>query len=253
MPKEKRIALSIIYDFCRTADDIADEGFIDAKERLDALRAEVKNIFDNSPKTPLGSALRAVLEKYPMPERYFTDLIDGVERDLKTPVRFDTFEDLKWYMYRVAGVVGKMCVEIFGYTNEQTKEYAEILGYAVQLTNIIRDIEQDAKIDRVYLPKEDLDGFALTEEDILSAKRQTKLKDLLLFELERAQNYYEKADFILPAEDFKAMLAARAMGNIYCALLKKLQKNPCRFNSKKIKLNKLEKFFILLKTFMEKP
>jgi phytoene synthase len=253
LPEEKRAALSIIYDFCRTADDIADEGFADAKERLAALRDEVKNVFNRNPKTPLGNALIPVLEKYPIPEQYFADLLDGVERDLQTPVCFDTFEDLKWYMRRVAGVVGKMCVEIFGYTNPQAKEYADTLGYAVQLTNILRDIEQDAKINRIYIPKEDLETFGLTEEDLLAPKLSAKLKEVLLFELARAQNYYKEAKALLPKEDFKNLLAARAMGNIYYALFKKLQKTPCRFDAKKIKLNKLEKFFILFKTFLERP
>jgi phytoene synthase len=108
-------------------------------------------------------------------------------------------------------------------------------------------------MNRIYIPKEDIKSFALAEEDILSHKSSAKLKEILFFELERAQNYYEKAKFLMSKEDFKNMLPARAMGNIYYALLKKLQEKPCRFNGKKIKLNKLEKFFILLKTFMERP
>jgi phytoene synthase len=145
-----------------------------------------------------------------------------------------------------------MCIEIFGYKSEQTKDYAEALGNAVQLTNIVRDIAEDAKINRIYIPKEDMEKFGVTEEDILRQKETRKIRALLLFELERAQEYYDKARVLLTREDFKNMLSARAMGNIYEALLKKLQKIPCVLTGKKLKLSKIEKIWILLKTWREK-
>lgn len=253
LPEEKKEALSIIYTFCRLADDIVDEGYSDAKERLADLRKEIKLVFEGAPSTELGKDLKKVIKAFPIPEQYFTDLIDGVERDLDNPVRFDTLGDLKWYMYRVASIVGLMCIEIFGYKNPNSKEYAEAMGYAVQLTNIVRDICPDSKINRLYIPKEDLESFGVSEQDLFSCKDTRKVNALLFFEMERAQDYYNKARSLLPKEDFKSLLAARAMGNIYEAILKKLQKTPCRLGGKKIKLSKLEKVKILIKTWRENP
>jgi phytoene synthase len=254
LSKEKRKALGIIYDFCRAADDIADDGLCDAKERLKGLRAETALVFEHKPLTPLGAALSDVADNYPISKDTLIDLIDGVERDLQTPVRFETIDDLKWYTRRVAGAVGLMCIEIFGYSNPAAKNYAVALGHAVQLTNIARDICEDAKINRIYIPKEDLERFSLTEEDILNpAADRAKLQSLLLYQLERAADYFQKAAALLPKEDFAALLPARAMGNIYLALLKKLRKNPCPFGGKKIKLSKLEKVLILFQTWRENP
>jgi len=245
LPKQKREALGVIYAFCRMADDIVDEGFIDAKERLAALRAEIRK-----PQTPLCKDLAEVMKKYNIPHQYFTDLIDGMARDLQTPVRFETFEDLKWYMYRAASVVGLMCIEVFGYLNPAAREYAVNLGYAVQLTNIARDVHEDALINRIYLPKEDMQKFGVSEEDILNGKCP---QDLLLYQLNKAQDYYAAAAKLLPGEDFKTLMPARAMGNIYYEILKKLQKTPCGCVGKKIKLNKAQKLLVLYKTWRENP
>ena len=241
--------LSAVYAFCRAADDIADEGYAGAPERLDALRAEL-----TAPKTPLGMALAQVMADYPgIKKQYFDDLLDAMTQDLKTPLRLENTNDLMLYMYRVAGVVGLMCIEIFGYKNQKTKDFALTLGYAVQLTNILRDIEEDAKINRVYIPKEDLRLFGLTADNMISPGNHDKLKNLMLFEAARAEVFYNLAAKQLPPEDFKAMLPARAMGNIYRALLDAIQKNPCRQGAKKIKLNKLQKIYILYKTWRENP
>jgi len=251
LPEEKKEALGIVYSFCRLADDIVDEGYSDAPQQLAILREAVDAAFENRASTELGRALQGVIQKYPIPKQYFLDVIDGVSRDLNTPVRFETYGDLKWYMYRVASAVGLMCIEIFGYTNPACKQYAEIMGYAVQMTNILRDIKEDAAINRIYLPKEDLDKFGLSEQDILKPAENTRLNDLLVFEAKRAQNYYDEARRLLPKEDFNSLMAARAMGNIYEAVLHKILKMPCRAAVKKIKLSKWEKFFILIKTWRE--
>ena len=240
LPREKRDALGTIYAFCRLADDIVDEGFPDARERLAALRASIKS--DNE--------LKKVIEKYNIPQHYFTDLIDGMARDLQTPVRFGTFEDLKWYLHRAASVVGLMCIEVFGYKNPAARDYAINLGYAVQLTNIARDWREDALINRIYFPKEDIQKFGVWTEDILSGRCP---KELLLHMLEKAQYYYDTAAKLLPKEDFKTLLPARAMGNIYYEIFKKLQKTPCGQAGKKIKLNKAQKLIVLYKTWRETP
>ena len=245
LPREKREALGIIYAFCREADDLVDEGFPDAKKRLNALRLEIK-----SPQTPPGKELAEVIKKYNIPKHYFTDLIDGMARDLETPVRFDTFEDLKWYLHRAASVVGLMCIEVLGYTNPAARDYAVNLGYAVQLTNIARDWREDALINRIYFPQEYMKEFGVWKQDILDGRCP---QELLLRVLKQAQDYYDTAAQLLPKEDFQTLLPARAMGNIYYEIFKKLQKTPCPGEGKKIKLNKAQKLIILYKTWREKP
>ena len=249
LSKTKKQALQSVYAFCRVADDIVDEGFEDAKERLITLRTELDNIYQNKPQTDLGKQLCPVVRDFSIPKQYFSDLIDGCKKDLQPALRYETFGDLQWYTYRVASTVGLMCIQIFGYKNEKTKDYAIALGHAVQLTNIIRDIAEDAKINRIYIPKQDMETFGVTQEDILQLKDTQKTRALLFFEAKKAREMFSKAEKMLPKEDSKSMLAARAMGNIYKAILNKLISRPCRLSDKKIKLNKVEKIIILFKTW----
>jgi phytoene synthase len=252
LSKDKRAALSSIYSFCRFADDAVDDYTQNAPELLQNLRDELDRIFNGVPQTELGRDLKSVISEFPIPKQYFADVIDGVSRDLKTPVRFGTFDDLKWYMKRVAGAVGLMCVEIFGYKNETSKIYAKELGYAVQLTNILRDIAEDAKLNRVYIPRQILERFGVCESDVLNLRNCAKLKALLSFMAELAENYYLNAKKILPREDLRSLMAARAMGNIYFRLLRKIKKSDYKITDTKIRVGAAEKFFIILKTLTEK-
>ncbi|MDR1123530.1 MAG: squalene/phytoene synthase family protein [Elusimicrobiota bacterium] len=252
LDKEQKAALGAVYAFCRAADDIVDDGLPDAAARLAALREGIENIFagraNNAPE------LAAAIGKYKLPKIYFTDLLDGMASDLRAQVRFKTYEDLHWYMYRAAGVVGLMCVEIFCCKSPRSHAYAAALGEAVQFTNILRDIEEDAAAGRLYIPEEDLRKFKLTQTDLLQpAVSAPRLAPLMAFEFERARGLYARAAALLPKKDFAALLPARAMGNIYRAVLEKLQKTPCRFNGKKVKLSKLEKLYILYQTWRAKP
>ena len=249
LSKEQKEALGIIYAFCRLADDIVDETPVTAPAQLVALRQELEQVFGGTPGTELGHDLKKVISEFPIPKNYFFDLLEGVESDLKTPVRCQTQERLNWYMYRVASVVGLMCIEIFGYRNHASKKYAVTLGYAVQLTNILRDIAEDAQINRIYLPLDDLQKFKVTEEDFLTLKHTENLKNLLVYEADKAQKLYDKARELLPKEDFKTLLAARAMGAIYEEILFKLKQKSCLPCEKKIKLSKWAKIRILFKTW----
>ena len=242
LSKKQKKALSIIYAFCRYADDIVDDNMEQAPDLLAKLRAELTMIT-----TDFAVELSQVIEQYAIPRDYFFDLIDGVESDLREPVRFETFKDLEWYIYRVAGVVGLMCIHIFGFKNPKTKDYAITLAKAVQMTNILRDIAEDSKIDRIYLPLEDLRKFNVSEEDILQAKKTDEIKNLLAFERQITENFYKQAELMLPKEDFKTMLPARIMGNIYKAIFNKTK--ACKIYKNKIKLSKLHKIFIILKTW----
>lgn len=251
LSKEQKEALGIIYAFCRLADDIVDDTPKTAPVQLADLTLELEQVYGGTPKTELGKDLQKVIQKFPIPKKYPFILIEGVERDLHIPVRYQTQEQLNWYMYRVASAVGLMCIEIFGYKNPMSRKYAETLGYAVQLTNILRDIAEDAKINRIYLPLEDLQKFQVSEEDILTLKHTAEVKNLFDFELDKAQKLYDEARKILPKEDFKTLLAARAMGAIYEEILFKLKQQSCLPCEKKIKLSKLQKLLILFKTWRE--
>ena len=186
LSKEQKEALGIIYAFCRLADDIVDDTPQTAPAQLAELTAELEQVFNGAPKTELGKDLQKVIKKFPIPQQYFYDLIEGVKSDLNTPVRYQTQEQLNWYMYRVASVVGLMCIEIFGYKNPTSKKYAETLGYAVQLTNILRDIFEDAKINRIYLPSDDLQKFKVSSEDILNLQHTAEVKNLFDFEIDKS-------------------------------------------------------------------
>lgn len=249
LSKEQKEALGIVYSFCRLTDDIVDDTPATAPEQLKDLREEIELIFNGKPKTELGKDLKKVLAKFSIPKEYFFALIEGVESDLKIPVRFKTQEDLNWYMYRVASVVGFMCIEIFGYKNPIAKQYAETLGYAVQLTNILRDIYEDKSLNRIYLPLEDLAKFNISEDEFLALNPSEKLKSLLSYEADKAQKLYDKAHQLLPEEDFKTLLAARAMGLIYEEILFKIKQKSCLPQEKKIQLSKLEKICILFKAW----
>ena len=242
LSKKQKEALGIVYAFCRYADDIVDDNYEQAPALLTQLRAELTMIT-----TDFAAHLAQVIEDYSIPREYFFNLIDGVESDLREPVRFETFKDLEWYIYRVAGVVGLMCIHIFGFKNPKTKDYAITLAKAVQMTNILRDIAEDSTIDRIYLPLEDLQRFNVSQDDILQQKNTPQIKALLAFERERTESFYKQAQELLPKEDFKTMLAARIMGNIYRAIFNKTK--ACKIFKHKIKLSKLRKIFIILNTW----
>lgn len=253
MPKHKKEALGIIYAFCRLADDTVDENYPDAQDRLNALYAEVNLVYGGVPQTDLGKDLQPVVKEFNIPKHYLTDLLDGMQQDLQPVVRCQNEQEQQLYMYRVAGTVGLMCLNVFGYTNPQSVEYAKMLGNAVQLTNILRDISADAAINRIYIPLDLMAQYGVTQDDILSFRNIPAVAQLLKQQEQQAREYYKQAFALLPKEDFKQLLAARAMGNIYYSILLKLQEKGCSLGGKKIKLSKWDKLLVLFKTWREKP
>ena len=176
LPKEKRDAISAVYAFCREADDAVDEpGARDPRELLTEWRAEIARTYDGHPTLPLTRSLAAAIDRFNLTRTYFEGILNGCEMDLTT-LRYATFEALYGYCYHVAGEVGLLCMEIFGYRSERMKEYAVKLGLAFQLTNILRDVGTDAEWGRIYLPQEDLKRFNVSEEWIL---RKLKVRHLL--------------------------------------------------------------------------
>ncbi len=225
---ERRRALHAVYAFCRFIDDIADdESPSDARSLLTRWREELACVYGGVPTRAISRALADSARHFNIPRDYFDEIIAGVEMDL-TRKRYTTFEELRLYCYRVASAVGLICIEIFGYTNPAARIYAEKLGIAFQLTNILRDVKEDAGRSRIYLPQEDLARFDVTEEEILHSVYSPNFVRLMEFEAARTRNFYREADAALPAEDRSSLLTAEAMRLIYGALLDRIVRSNYR-------------------------
>jgi phytoene synthase len=228
LPVERRRALYAVYAFCRFVDDIADdEDVAHPMARLERWRRELQNVYVGAVERPVSRALAANVHRFNIPQRYFEEVIDGVEMDL-TRKRYATFAELSLYCRRVASAVGLICIEIFGYRNPSTRIYAERLGLAFQVTNIIRDVREDAARDRIYLPREDLERFGVSERDILESAYTPGFNQLMEFEATRAQQVYHEAADALPPEDRSTMVAAEGMRLIYSALLARISRSGYR-------------------------
>jgi len=224
LPKLRREAITALYAFCREVDDIADECHdIDiARTKLAWWRAEIGNLYAGKPQHPVTKALATPIKDYALEEKHFQEIIDGMEMDLNQS-RYVDFDELQLYCYRVASVVGILAASIFGYTNPATLLYAHDLGLAFQLTNITRDVGEDARRDRIYLPLEELEKFNVSEHDILHGHESDNVKQLLDFQIDRAESYYDKAFSQLPAEDRKAQRTGLIMAAIYRAVLDEIK------------------------------
>ena len=251
LPKEKRRAIRSIYAFCRHSDDIADQDVpIDEKQRqLDEWRRELDVCFSGDPSIPMMKDLQECVSEYSIPKDYFEELILGVEMDLEQS-RYQTFDDLYLYCYRVASIVGLMCIEVFEYTEPETKKYAEYLGIALQLTNILRDVGDDAAMDRIYIPLEDIKTYELKEQDILQKNYTAQFTNLAAFHAERAEEYYKRASSALPSKDRRNMLAAQIMGQVYHSVLEKIRANEFQVFDGRTSLSKLQKLLIALQVWL---
>jgi len=251
LPAEKRKALRAIYALCRSLDDVADEspGRPEASEALLKWTTEIINMYQGTPSHPLTVGLKPYIDRYSIQQKYFLELIKGVEMDL-TKNRYNTFDELHRYCYRVASVVGLICAEVFGYQNAVTLGYAVDLGIAFQLTNILRDIKADATNGRIYLPLEDLKRFGYAEEDLFSSLYNQAFVEMMRFETARAWSYYWRAEETLPREDRKAMVAAEIMRAIYSTLLRKIENSNYNVFSAPPQLSKPYKLYIAFKTWI---
>jgi len=269
LPRQKREALYAIYAFCRLTDDLVDEipstlsadlhhraapgpsSSADASagmpavsgtplERLNAWRAELAACFRSEATHPVTQRLAEVIRDFRIPHSYFEELLNGVEMDL-TKFRYATFAELEQYCHRVAGVVGLMCIETFGYRHPATRQYAEYLGTAFQLTNILRDLAGDAERGRIYLPQEDLLRFGCAEEELMARRMTPAFLDLMRFEAERARGFYASARRTLPPEDRRNMLAAEIMRAIYARILDRIERTGFDVFSGRIRLSDRER------------
>jgi phytoene synthase len=247
----RRRALHAVYAFCRLADDIADDPAVrgDRVKLLARWRAELRAAYEGTSQHPVGVAISDAVRRFQLPEEIFLDLLRGVESDLSGEP-METFEDLYLYCYRVASSVGLLVVRILEARDPRVLDYAEKLGIAVQLTNVLRDVGEDAASGRIYLPREDLARMGVPPETLREGKMTEEIRLLLAVYAERARIYYEKAAQALPAEERHKLRAAEAMGRIYRALLEELQAKgfPCLERS--LRLSKPRRIAIAASAFL---
>lgn len=251
LPAEKRDAMCALYAFCREVDDVADDESSpvdERRKRLDEWRSDLKKIYDgNEPSIEVNRELKEIINKYKLPYFLFDELLKGVGMDLEIK-RYNTFDELDLYCYRVASVVGLLSLEIFGYTEQKTKEFAIHLGKALQFTNILRDVRNDAARGRIYIPLEEMKRFGVSEEEILNGVYSERFRKLAESIAERAKNHFRQARKTLPTEDKNSMIAAELMGEIYWHLLKKIENQGFNvLGENKIRLGKLKKILIALR------
>ena len=253
LPKHKRDGMSALYAFCREVDDIADNEAVPLEERREALnrwRADVARACgEDSPEMAVNKELQPFIHQHHLPFGLFDELIRGVEMDLEIK-RYETYEQLEQYCYRVASVVGLLSIEIFGYTDPATREYADALGKALQLTNILRDVRADAEQGRIYLPRAELARFKISEDEILRFKYTERFYALASDLAQRARRYYQRAREILPEQDRRSMAAAELMGSVYWRLLRKLERQRFAvFGPEPARLSKGQKLLLILRSW----
>jgi phytoene synthase len=251
LPPERRRAITALYAFCREVDDVVDETS-DAQlaaAKLAWWRLEVANLFAQKPQHPVTKALSVYKNQFSITAERLNEIIDGMEMDL-TQTRYLDWPGLERYCYRVASVVGLLAAGIFGYRDPRTLEYARNLGIAFQLTNIIRDVGEDARKNRIYLPMDDLKKFGVPASDILNANETEDFRKLLAFEVSRAKQFYEKAFQSLPPIDRRAQRPGLIMAAIYRALLEEIEAGGFHVLRSKTSLTPLRKFWIAWKTWI---
>lgn len=257
LPAERHDALCAFYAFCRFLDDITDQpssvlplaeqGDATARLRmlLDAWREELQRCYAGTPRHPISYALSHTVRRFPIAREHVAGIIDGVAMDLQR-TRYATFAELYEYCYRVASLVGLVCIEILGYRNPNARMYAINLGIAFQLTNILRDVGEDARRGRIYLPQEDLVRFGYSEQELTRGVYNEAFVRVMHFEGKRAQGYYDQAVRYLAPEDRHSLAAAEAMRLIYWHLLNKLTARRFAVFDRRITLHRSYKICLAL-------
>lgn len=246
---DRRNAITALYAFCREVDDIVDSpGEANIKQiKLDWWRQEIGNLFTNTPQHPITRALAQPIKQFSLAQEHFLEIIDGMEMDLQVS-HYPDFKALNLYCHRVAGVVGILSAEIFGFQDRQTLKYAHNLGIAFQLTNIIRDVYDDMRHDRLYLPLEELAQFGVTENQILQGQFNDAFKQLIQFQIQRAMEYYQRAMMQLPEVDRYNQRAGLIMAAIYQRLLEEIRRDSAKILEQRISLSPLRKLWIAWRT-----
>ena len=252
LPEAQRRAITALYAFCREVDDVVDEctDTTVARMKLAWWRKEVAGAYQGQPQHPVTRALSEVAGQFNLQERHLQEIIDGMEMDLEYD-RYPDFDALKLYCYRVASVVGLLSAEIFGYQDQRTLQYAADLGMAFQLTNIIRDVGEDARRGRVYLPLDELQQYGVSIADISQARETDNFRRLMEFQIRRALEYYERAFEQLPAADRKPQRAGIIMAAIYRTLLEEIRADGCHVLTQRTSLTPIRKLWIAWKTWIK--
>ncbi len=251
LPKPRREAITALYAFCREVDDIADEcaDASLARTKLEWWRTGLANTFADRPTHPVSQALLPAIRAYDLALEQFEEIIDGMEMDLQY-VRYADFKALQLYCYRVASVVGQLAAAIFGYSDRKTLKYAHDLGMAFQLTNIIRDVGEDARRNRIYLPQDELAQFGVTESDLLQGHASTGFRALMAHQVARARAFYQQALQALPPQDRKSQRPGLMMAAIYQKLLNEIERDDFRVLHQRITLTPLRKLWIAWRTWV---
>jgi phytoene synthase len=252
LPPNRRHAITALYAFCREVDDVVDECHDPsiAATKLVWWRQELARLYAGKPEHPVTQALLPALAEFNLPQEQLLEIIDGMEMDLQQS-RYLDFKALSLYCYRVAAVVGLLAAEIFGYQDRKTQKYAHDLGMAFQLTNIIRDVGEDARIGRIYLPIDELQRFEVTAADILNARYSDNFRRLIEFQIERAEQYYTQAVSELPAGDRKAQRPGLVMATIYRTLLDEIKRDGCQVLTQRTSLTPVRKLWIAWRTWIK--
>ncbi|WP_079432968.1 presqualene diphosphate synthase HpnD [Zoogloea sp. LCSB751] len=251
LPPERRQAITALYAFCREVDDVVDEchDMQIAQTKLDWWRQQVDQIYTGTPQHPVGQALQAVNKQFPLPREQLLEIIDGMQMDLQQ-TRYLDWKALQLYCYRVASVVGLLSAEIFGYSNRQTLKYAHDLGMAFQLTNIIRDVGEDARRGRIYLPIDELQRFNVPARQILDGQHTDGFRELMAFQTQRARQFYDQAFAQLPDEDRKAQRPGLVMAAIYRTLLDEIEADGFQVLDRRTSLTPVRKIWIAGRTWL---
>lgn len=251
LPAERRRAITALYAFCREVDDVVDEctdpGI--ARIKLDWWRTETDLMLQGAPTHPVTKALRPHLLPFALDGKYLHAIIDGMAMDLE-PARYPDFVSLKNYCWHVASVVGILSASIFGATRPETLQYAEKLGLAFQLTNIIRDVGEDVRMGRIYLPQDELAQFGVTAADLLNAKHSQAFEELMAFQAQRAQATYDEAFAMLPAADRRAQKPGLIMAAIYRTLLEEIALDGYRVLDRRVSLTPIRKLWLAWKAYV---
>lgn len=251
LPKEKRAAITALYAFCREVDDAVDECSDPqiARIKLAWWREELGNLYRGQPQHPVSRALLPAVRHHDLPREQFEEIIDGMEMDLEHH-RYADFKALQLYCYRVASVVGQLAATVFGASDRRTLKYAHDLGLAFQLTNIIRDVGEDARRNRIYLPLDELARFGVSEQDILAGRHTPAFRALMAFQASRARELYARALAQLPAADRRNQRPGLAMAAIYQALLTEIERDGFQVLDRRTALTPLRKLWLAWKTWV---
>ncbi|MBR7800278.1 presqualene diphosphate synthase HpnD [Undibacterium fentianense] len=251
LPQGKRQAITALYAFCREVDDVVDDCTDEtvARNKLIWWRQEIQSMLKANPTHPVTKALLPHIQRFQIEGAHLLAVIDGMEMDLNQN-RYLDFIGLQKYCWHVAGVVGIMSASIFGIQNPQTKRFAEKLGLAFQMTNIIRDVGEDARKGRIYLPVNELQQFNVPASDLLNARHSDAFVALMQFQYERTQQLYAEAFALLPAEDRRSQRTGLIMASIYQALLEEIKHDQFQVLKQRISLTPIRKLWLAWKTYV---